>query len=102
MSNKGLLSFSLISMVYVELILKRKVDWSTFPTTKRDPLQIDKNQKEILDSFDPNSASTKVLLDEVKTKKSSRVPSTLSIPAMQHRREEKTRCWNVGILLGIQ
>ena len=31
--SKGLFNYSLLSMVYSELILNQKVDWSTFPTT---------------------------------------------------------------------
>jgi len=53
--SKDYFNYSLLAMVYAELILKRKVDWRTFPTTARELLQIGRNQKDIPDSFDLNS-----------------------------------------------
>jgi hypothetical protein len=31
--SKGLVYYALVAMVYAELKLERKVDWSTYPTT---------------------------------------------------------------------
>ena len=64
--NKGFFNYSLVSMVYAELILKRKVDWSTFPTTAQFPLRIARRQKYIPDLYDPDSDMTKNILEELK------------------------------------
>ena len=66
--SKGFFNYSLLSMVYTELILKKKVDWTSFPTTAQFPLRIGRNQKHIPDSFNPQSTSTKDLLAELKSR----------------------------------
>jgi len=53
--SKGRINYSLASMVYVELILARKVDWSMFPTVSQFPLQLQGSKKDILDLFDPST-----------------------------------------------
>ena len=60
--------YSVLSMVYAELILKRNVDWSTYPSTRNHPLRIGRNQKHIPDSFDPEAVSTKEILDQLRRK----------------------------------
>ena len=60
--SKGFFNYSLLSMVYTELILKKKVDWTSFPTTAQFPLRIGRNEKHIPDSFNPQATSTKDLL----------------------------------------
>ena len=64
--SKGLLNYSLVSMVYTELILKRKVDWTTFPTTAQFPLRIGRTQKHIPDLYNPESVLTKSILERMK------------------------------------
>jgi hypothetical protein len=49
-------------MVYIELKLERKVDWSTYPTTMQYPLYIGKIAKDIPDMYSPESAATKGIL----------------------------------------
>jgi hypothetical protein len=60
--NKGLLNYGLLAMVYAELKLERKVDWSTYPTTTQFPLCIGKTTKDIPDMYTPESAATKGIL----------------------------------------
>ena len=40
--SKGLFNYGMLVMVYLELNLERKVDWSTYPTTMQFPLGIGK------------------------------------------------------------
>jgi hypothetical protein len=47
--SKGFFNYSLLSMVYAELKLERKVDWSTFPMTVQYSLRIGKIQKDVPD-----------------------------------------------------
>jgi hypothetical protein len=49
-------------MVYAELKLEHKVDWSTYPTTTQFPLYIGKTTKDIPDMYTPESAATKGIL----------------------------------------
>ena len=49
--SKGYINYSLASMVYAELQLHKKVDWSTFQTKKKNPLLLQINQKDIPDSW---------------------------------------------------
>jgi hypothetical protein len=60
--SKGLLNYGLLAMVYTELQLERKVDWSTYPTTTQFPLCIGKTAKDILDMYTPESTATKGIL----------------------------------------
>ena len=55
---KGYINYSLASMVYAELILVRKVDWSTFPTTSLAPLLLERNQRDIPDLFDEEAQAS--------------------------------------------
>jgi len=73
--------------VYTELILKRKVDWTTFPTTTQYPLRIGQNQKHIPDLFDPESALTKNILEELK-KRPRRMMAVDTMPEVQHSVQE--------------
>ena len=57
--SNGLLNYGL---VYVELKLEHKVDWSTYPMTMQFPLCIGKKTKEIPDMYTPESAETKGIL----------------------------------------
>jgi hypothetical protein len=50
-------------MVYAELKLERKVDWSTYPTTTQHLLCIRKSAKDILDMYTLESAATKGILE---------------------------------------
>ena len=43
--SKGFFNYSLLSMVYTELILKKKVDWTSFPTIAQFPLRIGEESK---------------------------------------------------------
>jgi len=52
--SKRRINYSLMSMVYVELILAWKVDWSTFPTMLQFQLQLQRGEKDIPDLFDPS------------------------------------------------
>ena len=74
-------------MVYTELILKKKVDWTSFPTTAQFSLRIGRNQKHIPDSFNPQSTSTKDLLAELKSRP-NRLSTVDSIYTLQHSRKE--------------
>ena len=85
--NKGFFNYSLLSMVYTELILKKKVDWTSFPTTAQFPLRIGRNQKHIPDSFNPQSTSTKDLLVELKSR-SNRQSTVDSMRMLQHSGKE--------------
>jgi hypothetical protein len=60
--SKGLLNYGLLTMVYAELQLERKVDWSTYPTTTQFPLCIGKTAKDILDMYTPESTAIKGIL----------------------------------------
>jgi RING-H2 zinc finger domain len=87
--SKGFFNYSLVSMVYTELILKQKVDWTTFPTTAQFPLRIGRNQKHIPDLYNPESALTKDTLEQLK-----KVPRrTTNVDTMPRIREvpETTR-----------
>ena len=64
--SKGYFNYILLSMVYSEVVLERKVDWTTFQTTAEFPLRIGRNQKHIPDLFDPDSVLTKTMLEELK------------------------------------
>jgi hypothetical protein len=60
--SKGLLNYGLVVMVYAELKLERKVDWSTYPMTTQFPLCIGKTTKDIPNIYTPESAATKGIL----------------------------------------
>jgi len=60
--GKDSFPYILLAMVYTELILKRKVNWSTYQTSKAFPLRISRKQKDIPDCFDPESTLTKNIL----------------------------------------
>jgi hypothetical protein len=60
--SKGLFNYGLVAMVYAELKLERKVDWSTYPTITQFPLCIGKTTKDILDMYIPESTATKGIL----------------------------------------
>jgi hypothetical protein len=60
--NKGLFNYGLVAMVYAELKLERKVDWSTYPTTTQFLLCIGKTAKDIPDMYASESAATKGIL----------------------------------------
>ena len=49
--SKGRINYTIASMVYTELKLARKVDWSTYPGTVETPLVLPDGQKDILDTF---------------------------------------------------
>jgi hypothetical protein len=66
--SKGFFNYSLLSMVYSELILKRNVDWTTFPTTAEFPLRLGRGQKHIPDLYNHESPQTKSILENLKTK----------------------------------
>jgi hypothetical protein len=60
--SKGLLNYGLVAMVYAELKLESKVDWSTYPTTMQFPLCIGKTTKDIPDKYTPEFEATKGIL----------------------------------------
>ena len=66
MKSKGLFSYGLVVMVYVELKLEHKVDWSTYPMTSQYPLCIGKIAKDILDMYTSEFATTKGILGFLK------------------------------------
>jgi hypothetical protein len=66
--SKGLFNYGLIAMVYAELKLERKVDWSTYPTTTQYPLCIGKTAKDIIDMYTLESAATKGILGFLRKK----------------------------------
>jgi hypothetical protein len=66
--NKVLLNYGLVAMVYAELKLERKVDWSTYPTRTQFPLCIGKTTKDIPDIYTPESAATKGILTFLRKK----------------------------------
>ena len=86
--SKGFFNYSLLSMVYTKLILK-KVDWTSFPTTAQFPLGIGRNQKHIPDSFNPQSTSTKDLLAELKSRP-NRLSTVDSMHTLQHSQKKGT------------
>ena len=55
---KGRINYSLASMVYAELILARKIDWSTFPTMPGCAPSLEGGQKDIPDLFHPLAEQT--------------------------------------------
>jgi hypothetical protein len=55
-------------MVYAELKLERRVDWSTYPTTTQFSLCIGKTAKDIPDMYTPESMATKGILAFLKKK----------------------------------
>ncbi len=59
--SKGYINYSVACMVYAELQLGRKVDWSTYPTTVGNPLLLGTNQKDIPDLYNSEAAIDKVL-----------------------------------------
>ena len=66
--SKGLFNYGLVVMVYTELKLEHKVDWSTYPTTTQYPLCIEKTTKDIPDMYIPESAATKGILGFLRKK----------------------------------
>jgi hypothetical protein len=60
--SKGLFNYGVVAMVYAELKLERKVDWSTYPTTTQFLLCIGKTAKDIPNMYTPESAATKGIL----------------------------------------
>jgi hypothetical protein len=68
LKNKGLFNYGLVVMVYVELKLERKVDWSTYPMTMQYPLSIGKTAKDIPNMYIPESAVTKGILEFLRKK----------------------------------
>jgi hypothetical protein len=66
--SKGLFNYGLVAMVYAELKLERKVDWSTYPTTTQYPLYIGKIAKNIPDMYIPESTATKGILGFLRKK----------------------------------
>ena len=66
LKSKGTFNYNLLAMVYVELKLKRKVDWSTYPTIITLPLQLEDGQRDIPDLYDPSTTSTKEMLVSLK------------------------------------
>ena len=90
-------------MVYIELILKKKVDWTSFPTTAQLPLRIGRNQKHIPDSFNPQSTSTKDLLAELKSRP-NRLSTVDSMHTLQHSQKEgivEPECENNNLIFNI-
>jgi hypothetical protein len=66
--SKGYINYSVACMVYAELILGRKVDWSTYPTTTASPLLLGANQKDIPDLYNSEGAIEKVLENTAEVK----------------------------------
>jgi hypothetical protein len=66
--SKGLFNYGLVAMVYAELKLEPKVDWSTYPTTTQYPLCIRETAKDIPDMYIPESAATKGILGFLRKK----------------------------------
>ena len=60
--SKGLFNYGLLAMVYAELKLEHKVDWSAYPTTMQFPLGIGKIAKDSPDMYTLESAATKGIL----------------------------------------
>ena len=60
--SKGLFNYGVLVMVYTELKLECKVDWSTYPTTMQFPLGIGKTTKDIPDMYTLESVATKGIL----------------------------------------
>ena len=65
--SKGYINYSLASMVYAELRLKLKVDWSPFQTTKKNPLLLQQNQKDIPDSWPQMAQNGQPILQNLAT-----------------------------------
>jgi len=62
--GKGAFPYILMAMVYAELILKRKVNWSTYDTRSNFPIENMPDPIEgIPTTWDPQSASTKSILE---------------------------------------
>jgi len=59
--NKGYINYSVASMVYAELQLGCKVDWSTYLPTKDSTLLIGMDQKNIPDLYNPEAKSKTIL-----------------------------------------
>ena len=85
--SKGSFNYSLLSMVYSEVVLNRKVDWTTFPTTTQYPLTIGRDQKHIPDLYNHESALTKAILEELK-KKPRQTITVDTMPKVQRSVEE--------------
>jgi hypothetical protein len=66
--SKGLFNYGLVAMVYAELKLEHKVDWSTYPTTTQYPLCIGKIAKDIPNMYTSESAATKGILGFLRKK----------------------------------
>ena len=66
--SKGYINYSVACMVYAELILERKIDWSTFPTTTACPLLLEANQKDIPDLYNSEGETEKVLKNTIEVK----------------------------------
>jgi hypothetical protein len=80
--SKGLFNYGLVAMVYAELKLERKVDWSTYPTTTQYPLCIGKTKKDIPDMYTSESPTTKGILGFLRKKPQG-------IAAMAHQVRKK-------------
>ncbi len=83
--NKGNINYTLAAMVYSKLVLKRKVDWSTFPTTSQFPLLLSKDQRDIPDSYNVEAVATEAL------KKVELIPVTVSNATTSTAQVESTQ-----------
>ena len=76
--NKGLFNYGLLAMVYIELKLEHKVDWSTYPMKMQFLLGIGKTAKDIPDMYTPESAATKGILAFLRKKLQGNINHGLS------------------------
>ena len=95
--SKAHFNYTILCMVYAELILKRSVSWCTYPTTKDKPLQIGWNVRDIPDLYLIDPLQAKNVVAEFR-KKPGHWPPLKSIAKnevqkfeneISHRMEEK-------------
>lgn len=84
--SKGLFNYGLLAMVYAELKLERKVDWSTYPTTTQFPLGIGKTVRDIPDIYIPESEATKGILAFLRRKPQEDIGQGLSSKKSRKRK----------------
>jgi len=85
--SKGYINYNVASMVYIELQLGRKVDWSMYPPMRGLTLLIGMEQKNIPDLYDPKAKleivlkNTTMLAKKVETVKEDVGPSRSTNPS---------------------
>ena len=98
---KGYINYSVACMVYAELILARKVDWSTFPTTVKVPLLLMDKQKDIPDLYnrkaEPSEPSNRETVLKNTTMPTTKVSEVASAGVQLGSTQKATKVSNASL-----